>query len=198
MRLKIKKLSIILVAGMLSMLIFAGCSSTKPASGSANQEGNKDSNSAGTFETTDIEGTSYTQEVFSDYDLTMVNVFATWCSPCVAELPDLEKLHKEMAAQGVNVVGIVMDAVDENGNQDKEALEKAKELKERSGVTYPILIPNDSIMDGRLNLLDCYPTTYFVDKDGNIVGQAYEGSNSLEGWKEIVESELSDLKGENQ
>ncbi len=39
---------------------------------------------------------TYTQDIFSKYDLTMVNIFTTWCSPCVNEIPDLEKLYQEM------------------------------------------------------------------------------------------------------
>ena len=54
----------------------------------------------GTFETTDIDGNTYTESVFSDYDLTLVNAFTTWCSPCVNEIPELEKLYEEMKEKG--------------------------------------------------------------------------------------------------
>ena len=49
----------------------------------------------GAFSTTDVVGKTYTQDVFADYDLTLVNVFTTWCSPCVEEIPVLEKLRQE-------------------------------------------------------------------------------------------------------
>lgn len=154
------------------------------------------SGNVGKFETKDIDGTAYTEKVFADYDLTLVNLFATWCSPCVQELPELEKLREEMKEKGVNVVGVVMDTADENGEQDETAIEKAKVLKERAGVTYPFLIPDSTRMSGRLNGIEAYPESFFVDKNGNIVSEAYVGSNNLEGWKEIVETELAKLKGE--
>lgn len=74
-----------------------------------------DATTVGSFETTDIEGNAYTEKVFSDYDLTLVNAFTTWCSPCVNEMPELEKLYEEMKDQGVGVVGMVLDTVNDNG-----------------------------------------------------------------------------------
>jgi len=44
---------------------------------------------------------------FKEHDLTMVNIFTTWCTPCVEEMPDLEKLYQQMEEQGVGVVGVV-------------------------------------------------------------------------------------------
>ena len=137
----------------------------------------------------DIEGNTYTQEMFEEYSLTMVNVFTTWCTPCVNEIPDLEKLHNEMADQGVNVVGIVLDSVDSSGNASEEVVELARLLAERTGATYPFLIPDAGYLNGRLLGINAVPETFFVDKEGNIVGETYSGSRSLEDWKSIVEAE---------
>lgn len=154
-----------------------------------------DATNAGTFTTQDINGETYTQELFQDYDLTMVNVFTTWCSPCVNEIPDLEKLHKEMEEKGVNVVGIVMDAVDSSGNPDPEIIKKAKLLADRTGATYPFLLPDSTSLNGRLKGIDTFPETFFVDREGNFLGEPYIGSGSLEDWKETVLKELENLKG---
>lgn len=150
--------------------------------------------SLGEFTTQDIHGKTCTQELFRDYDLTMVNIFTTWCSPCVAEIPDLEKLHQEMADRDINVVGVVMDILDEKGEINQEALEKAKLLAEKTGATYPFLIPDTTYMNGRLTGIEAFPETFFVDKNGNIVGKTYSGSENLESWKAVVEKELANLK----
>ncbi len=150
--------------------------------------------SVGEFSTEDILGEAYTQEMFADYDLTMVNVFATWCSPCVNEIPDLEKLYKEMADQGVNVVGIVLDAIDGTGSTDPETIEIAKVLAERTGATYPFLIPDKGYLNGRLSEITAVPETFFVDKKGNLVGETYTGSRSFEEWKSIVKTELEEVE----
>lgn len=150
----------------------------------------KDSTSVGKFESTGIDGETYTQDVFSKYDLTLVNVFTTWCSPCVKEIPELEKLYEEMKEKGVGVVGVVLDTIGDDGKQSDESIEKAKVLQKKTKASYPFLIPDSTMMNGRLNGVSAFPETFFVDKNGNIVGETYTGSHDLDEWKEIVEKEL--------
>ena len=160
------------------------------------QTATSDADNVGTFETTDLDGTTYTEKVFSDYDLTLVNAFTTWCSPCVNEMPELEELYQEMKDQGVGVVGMVLDSVSEDGTPDDSIVQKAQLLKEKTGVTYPLLIPDKGFLNGRISGLQSFPESFFVDKDGNIVGDPIMGSNTFDGWKEAVEKQLAALKGE--
>ena len=162
----------------------------QPQDTSSNPE---DVKSVGKFETTGIDGKTYTEKVFSDYDLTLVNVFTTWCSPCVKEIPELQELYKEMKDKGVGVAGVVLDTTDEKGNQDEEAVKKAGILQEKTKAEYPFLIPDTTMMNGRLQGISAFPETFFVDKDGNIVGDTYTGSHTLDEWKEIVEKELKNV-----
>lgn len=205
-----KKFSMLLLAGLCSVIFLTGCASgekdssadqTDQSTDDARTDGDdanetsgspEDVNSGGTgeFSMEDIEGETYTQEMFADYDLTMVNVFTTWCTPCINEIPDLEELRKEMADQGMNVVGIVLDAIDYSGGIDESTVEKAKILAEQTGVTYPFLIPDETYLNGRLSGIEAVPETFFVDQEGNFVGEVYSGSRSLEGWKEIAEEML--------
>ena len=152
-----------------------------------------DSTTVGKFETKGIDGKDYTEKVFSDYDLTLVNIFTTWCSPCVNEIPDLEKLYQEMKDKGVGVVGVTLDTVGSGGKQDEEAVKKAQVLQKKTKASYPFLIPDSGMMNGRLNGISAFPETFFVDKNGNIVGETYSGSHSLDEWKEIVEKELENV-----
>lgn len=160
----------------------------------ASVSGASSATTVGEFTTQDVNGNAYTQELFQDYDLTLVNVFTTWCSPCVAEMPDLEKLHQMMAERGVHVVGVVLDVLNEKGEIVPEDLERAQLLVERTGVTYPVLLPDASYLNGRLIGIEAVPETFFVDKDGNIVGGTYSGSGSLEDWIAVVEEELAALQ----
>lgn len=160
------------------------------------QTATSDADNVGTFETTDIDGNTYTEKVFSDYDLTLVNAFTTWCSPCVNEMPELEELYQEMKDQGVGVVGMVLDSVSEDGTPDDSIVQKAQLLKEKTGVTYPLLIPDKGFLNGRISGLQSFPESFFVDKDGNIVGDPIMGSNTFDGWKEAVEKQLAALTGE--
>ena len=147
----------------------------------------------GKFETTGVDGKTYTQDIFSKYDLTMVNVFTTWCSPCVNEIPELEKLYEEMKEKSVGVVGVVLDTVGDDAKQNEDTVKKAGVLQEKTKASYPFLVPDSTMMNGRLNGISAFPETFFVDKEGNIVGETYSGSHTLDEWKEIVEKELKNI-----
>lgn len=162
----------------------------QPQDTSVNSE---DVTSTGKFETTGIDGKTYTEKVFADYDLTLVNVFTTWCSPCVEEIPELEKVYEEMKEKGVGVAGVVLDTVDENGKQDDETVKKAGILQEKTKASYPFLILDSTMMNGRLKNISAFPETFFVDRNGNIVGETYTGSHTQDAWKEIIEKELANV-----
>ena len=154
----------------------------------------RDVSSVGDFITQDLNGNAVTQDIFKEHKLTMVNVFTTWCSPCVNEMPDLEKLYQQMQDKNVGVVGVVLDVLNEKGEIVDEDLERAQLLVEKTGVTYPVLLPDSTYFNNRLIGIEGFPETFFVDENGNIVGESYCGSGSLEDWIDVVESELANLK----
>ncbi|MBL7576049.1 Thiol-disulfide isomerase or thioredoxin [Peptoniphilus asaccharolyticus DSM 20463] len=143
--------------------------------------------------TKDINGKEFSSKDFADYDITMVNVFATWCTACVKEIPDLVEVYKEMKDKGVNIVGVVTDTVDDNG-ENKDALEKAKIIQEKTKAPYSFLMPDKTNFNGRLNGIQALPETFFVNKNGEIVGETYSGAKSAKEWKEVIEKELANIK----
>ena len=63
------------------------------------------------FETTDLDGNPVSSsELFRGKKVTVINFWATWCPHCVDELPALQELHKELEANGCQVIGICEDA----------------------------------------------------------------------------------------
>lgn len=164
---------------------------------SYNEEEMGEGDSVGSFTTEDINGEEYTEAAFQEADLTMVNVFATWCGPCVNEIPYLAELDEKMKDKGVQVIGIVMDAV-KGTEKDEEGIKKAQILAEKTKAEYPFLLPDSGYMNGRLAYVQAFPETFFVDKNGNIVGETYSGSRSLEEWEEIVNTELEGLKADQE
>ena len=123
----------------------------------------------------------------------MVNVFATWCTACVNEIPDLVEVQNEMKSKGVNIVGVVTDTVDDTG-ENKEAIEKSKLIHEKTKASYPFLMPDKTNFNGRLNGIQAMPETFFVDSNGNIVGDTYSGAKSAKEWKQVIEKELEKIK----
>lgn len=151
--------------------------------------------SVGDFAAEDVFGGTHTQEMFADNDLTLVNVFATWCSPCVQEIPELEALRAQYQEAGIRLgmVGVVMDARTADG-VDEGALELARLLHEKSGAQFPFLIPDEDRMNGRLAGIESYPESFFVDGRGNIVSEPYLGANSRAEWAKIVDAQLAAME----
>lgn len=147
--------------------------------------------------TKDINGKAFSKKDLENYDLTMVNVFATWCGPCIREIPELAALQKEMQEKGVNIVGVVTDAVDDQG-ENKQAIETAKLIQEKTQAAYPFLLPDQTNFNGRLNGIQALPETFFVDKNGKIVGNTYSGARDRKSWEKIIETELEKVKAQEK
>lgn len=150
----------------------------------------------GRFKTEDVLGNAYTEAVFQDYDLTLVNVFTTWCSPCVKEMPELEELRQYYEKKGIKlgVVAVVLDAKYQN-SIDEGAMERAQALYKKSKAQFPFLIPDDGNMNGRLVGIESVPESFFVDSNGNIVSEPYVGARSMKEWQKIVDAEFKNLEG---
>ncbi len=125
--------------------------------------------SFGTFTATTIEGEEVTESIFADYDLTMVNIWATWCSPCVNEMEELQEVYAGLA-ENVNMISICYDG--------ESSTETAQEIFDGNGVEFIAIIPNDEIMTNVFSTIRCFPTTMFVDSEGNIIGDYLEGAPS--------------------
>lgn len=153
-------------------------------------------NNVGNFSTTDVFGNAFTQEFFQQYDLTLVNAFATWCSPCVQEMPELEKLRKAYEEKDIKlgVVGVVLDTKTPFGT-DVSAVERAKVLYQRSGAQFPFVMPDETNMNDRLTGIESVPETFFVDRQGNIMSDPYVGARSMEAWSQIVDQEMVKVQG---
>lgn len=124
------------------------------------------------FTTTDLTGQEISSDIFTKKDLTVVNLWGTFCGPCIEEMPELAKLS-EKYADTVQFLGIVGDI---DGQKDTKHLELAKTITGKAGVTYPNLVVNDDLKDLLSGVIG-YPTTIFVDRNGNIVGDPIVGSD---------------------
>ena len=148
-----------------------------------------ESGSVISFETTDLAGNPVkSEELFSLYELTMINLWGTFCGPCIQEMPGLETLYQTMKAKNVNVIGVVVDI---SGPNDKGLIEEAEDIISTTGVKYMNLLPWDGI-DAALPA-SAIPTTYFVDAQGHIVGGPAVGSRSAAAYEGLIDSVLAQM-----
>lgn len=125
----------------------------------------------GAFETLDLDGNTVTEDIFSKADVTFVNVWGTFCPPCIGEMPDLELIHQELP-DNIQIIGILCDVQ----SMDVPQYQKALDLVEETGVTYPSLIGNES-MAGFLYGVQAVPTSFFVDSKGCMIGSPIVGAD---------------------
>lgn len=144
------------------------------------------------FKATDISGSPVDASIFSGKKLTMVNIWATFCGPCLSEMPELGELNTKYASEGFQIVGIVIDAVGSDGAAIPEMVDTAKEIISKTGADYLHILPSDDLGD-LLGQVSAVPTTIFVDESGNQVGEQYVGAMSGDEWASVIESLLKEV-----
>ncbi len=146
------------------------------------------------FTAVDLDGNEVTNEVFADYDLTVINVWGTFCSPCINEMPDLGQLAQEYAEKNVLFMGIVGDAFDQEGQIDDSIVADARAIVEQTGADYLHVLPQNELLYNVMSQISAFPTTIFVDSEGKQVGYAIMGANSKESWIEYIDEALALVK----
>ena len=137
------------------------------------------------FELKDQYGKTHT---LSEYKgkVIFLNFWATWCPPCRAEMPDIQKLYERSPKEGEGAVIVLGVASPKLGNEKDEAGIKA--FMDKNGYTYPVL------MDAKGELFSAYgiraiPTTFMIDREGNVYGRV-QGALSGENIDKVVKQTL--------
>ena len=138
------------------------------------------------FEGTDLDGNTVSQEIFTQSKLTMVNVWATYCNPCLSEMPGLGELAAEYDPAEFQIIGIVSDVWE---GEDQTLVES---LIQKTGADYLHLLANDSIGQAILSSVSGVPTTFFFDGEGAYLGGVV-GSAEKEKWEEIIHGLLEEM-----
>lgn len=139
-----------------------------------------------TFTASTTEGEAWNSEKFANSKLTMINVWATYCNPCLSEMPDLGELAAEYDAADFQIIGVVSDVLAED---DGKNIEYAKQLIEETKANYPHLLLNESLYMSFVGAVSAVPTTFFVRQDGSMVGYL-TGAMPKENWKTLIDELL--------
>ena len=145
------------------------------------------------FEGKDLDGNSVkSDELFSGNTVTVVNFWFTTCNPCVGELAELDALNKELAEKGGSLIGVNTFTLD----GDKAAISEAKDVLAKKGATYQnVYFDSDGEAGKFTTNIFAYPTTYVVDRSGNIVGEPIVGAitekKQAETLQKLIEQALA-------
>ena len=140
------------------------------------------------FEGKDLDGNAVkSDELFSGNAVTVVNFWFTTCNPCVGELAELEMLNKELAEKGGSLIGVNAFTLD----GDKAAIADAKDVLMKKGATYQNVYFASSDEAGKFTAdIFAYPTTYVVDRNGNIVGDPIVGAVTGKTQAEALQAQI--------
>ena len=140
------------------------------------------------FEGKDLDGnTVKSEELFSGNAVTVVNFWFTTCNPCVGELAELDALNKELAEKGGSLIGVNTFTLD----GDKAAIADAKDVLMKKGATYQnVYFDSDGEAGKFTTNIFAYPTTYVVDRSGNIVGEPIVGAVTGKAQAEALQAQI--------
>ena len=140
------------------------------------------------FEGKDLDGnTVKSDELFSANAVTVVNFWFTTCNPCVGELSELDALNKELAEKGGSLIGVNTFTLD----GDEAAISEAKDVLAKKGATYQNVYFNSDGEAGKFTTnIFAYPTTYVVDRNGNIVGDPIVGAITEKNQAEALQAQI--------
>ena len=145
----------------------------------------------GGLDTVDIYGNAIDGSLFTGHILTMVNVWATYCTPCINEMSDLGRLAADMKDSGVQIIGLLSDTMDASFCPVEEKVSLARQIVRRTHADYPHLLPSADLYWKVIGQINAVPTTFFVDETGKLVGNVYVGARNYDAWKAIVNNMLS-------
>ena len=140
------------------------------------------------FEGKDLDGnTVKSSELFSKNAVTVVNFWFTTCNPCVGELSELDALNKKLAEKGGALIGVNTFTLD----GDEAAISEAKTVLAKKSATYQnVYFASDGEAGKFTTNIFAYPTTYVVDRNGNIVGDPIVGAITEKNQAEALQAQI--------
>ncbi|MDO5713771.1 MAG: TlpA disulfide reductase family protein [Tissierellia bacterium] len=193
---------------LLGILILTGCQGNKVNNNNTNTNTNTTNVNTNTnnssseevssnpigFETfsftgEDLEKNPLDYNIFKDKNVTLVNVWGTFCPPCIQELPDLNELNEEYSGFGFQIIGITADTM--QGHDDN--IDLAKEIISKQGVKYPIIVPSEDTINTYLRNIQGLPTSFFVDSEGKLISDPILGARSKNDYEKLIKKYLEEV-----
>ena len=164
-----KWFALVLMSALILALALTAC--TPAATTETDDEGDF------TFSLTTLTGETIDDSIISNNKLTMVNYWATWCGPCVGEIPDLQTISENYADKGFSIIGVLV------GDEDYDG---ARTFLSDNEVTYPVVLP-EGVFQTLASDIQAIPTTMFFDSNGQQVGDTVVGSKSYDDWAGLID-----------
>jgi peroxiredoxin len=123
----------------------------------------------------DVDGNPVTLSQFKG-KVVVLDFWATWCPPCRTEIPGYVALQKKYADDGLVVVGISVDT---------DGVAPVKKFMKDIGINYVVVMADDAVQDA-YGPLQGYPTTFIIDRDGQIRNKKLGREPAAQYEKEVL------------
>ena len=173
-----------LTAVLLSVaLILSGCVEDEHVHDSPNTvQASPVAKNVPAFQATTINGETVTNEIFAAKKITVVNIWGTFCPPCIGEMPELGEMARTLPADA-QLIGLVCDA-----SENSVQIQRALEITQKANVGFVNIVPDAQLMKF-MEGVEAVPTTIFVNSKGEVVGNAIIGAN-IKGYKNELQKLL--------
>lgn len=132
------------------------------------------------FTSSDLDGRAVSETYIQEHKVTVVNFWATWCPPCVGEIPDFSEVAAEYASKGCAFLGVQLD----------DDIDSAKALWEKHGVTYPTILPDGDLV-ALADSMQYVPDTILFDSNGKQIGEMQIGGLDKGTLTSLIDSALA-------
>jgi peroxiredoxin len=134
------------------------------------------------FTTRDVDGNTFRLSDNLGKKVILIDFWATWCQPCTAEFPHLQKMYDEQKAKGFVIVAVSMDGSD--------SIAEVPSFAHRNNVTFPVVLDEDSHIASIYNPRKSAPLSVLIDRQGHI-STVREGYNP--GDEELIYADVKKL-----
>ena len=147
-----QRLLLLLAAGVLLTLTLGGCSGETPAPSTAGPVAI--GQPAPDFTLSDLNGRNYTLSQLRG-KVVIVNFWATWCPPCRAEMPSMERLHRQLAGEGLVLLAV---------NIEKDGRRSVAQFLSAAPHSFPVLLDEQEVVQKRYGVYQ-FPESFIIRKD---------------------------------
>ena len=175
----------IFAALLAAAFLFSGCSDDSAAGNDSPKtaQASPVAKVVPNFSAKTIKGEVVTNEIFASKKITIVNIWGTFCPPCIGEMPELGRLARSLPADA-QIVGLVCDAA-----EGSPQIQTALQITQEANADFVNIVPDENLMSFMENV-EAVPTTIFVNSKGEVVGRAVIGAD-VEGYKDELEKLLN-------
>lgn len=148
----------------------------------------------GEFEACDVNRERVTQEIFSNSEVTMVYMWASYSEECIRQLADLAVLAEEFTehtdAGKFQIIGIPIDSLDQSGSASSIQMHQIRTILKETRAEFLQVIPSYDLITSKLKEVVLLPEILFVDSDGIQIGDWHSGLMELDTMRKLIQEEL--------